>query len=197
MQLFFLLPLLQIHSVILKSFIMKKFLSVSLLMALLLSFNFANAQAPYKHSIGATLGSMQAISYKTFPGNHFAVSLDLGTKFIRTRSESIYWGWGVRGNVELPLYTFELNANFMYEGNFTKGLYGLIGGGPSMGFCFNNNNVDIGKFGVNAILGLEYKFNIPLALQFDFRPGYGLLFDEYSDLSYFDWNLNIGIRYTF
>ncbi len=41
----------------------------------------ANAQAPYKHSIGVTVGSMQAISYKTFPTDHFAIQLDLGTKY--------------------------------------------------------------------------------------------------------------------
>ena len=59
-----------------------------------------------------------------------------------------------------------------------------------------------GKFGINAILGLEYKLDIPLTLQLDFRPGYGMLFtDEYfygPDVwNYFDWSLNAGVRYTF
>lgn len=192
---------------------MRKYLSILLLITCLLSLNLANgqvlvgdgrssatsnlanAQAPYKHSIGATLGSMQAISYKTFPGNHFAISLDLGTKFIRTD----WRGW------PFSPYTFELNANFMYEGNFSAGLYGFIGGGTSIGLCWNNYIWDswyfyrflLGKFGLNSILGLEYKFNIPLTLQFDFRPGYGMLFDYSGTLSYFDWNLNIGVRYTF
>ena len=33
---------------------------------------------------------------------------------------------------------------------------------------------------------MEYKFKVPLALQFDFRPGYGCLFAEHYDAHYFD-----------
>ena len=72
----------------------------------------------------------------------------------------------------------------------------------------------MGKFGINAILGLEYKLNIPLTLQLDFRPGYGLAFygEDYIDydvhgnesksrvhcaINYFDWSVNAGVRYKF
>ena len=171
----------------------------------------AFAQAPYKHSIGATVGSMQAFSYKTFVTDHFAIQVDLGTKITHTDGEH------VRG---INLWDLELNPNFMYEGNFVAGLYGFAGGGVSLGYSwtawdprvhstypiyywhYNEHYWDCGKFGINAILGLEYKLNIPLTLQLDFRPGYGMLFgEEYwgraNVWNYFDWSLNAGVRYAF
>lgn len=159
----------------------------------------AQAQAPYKHSIGVTVGNMEAFSYKTFVTNHFAIQLDLGAKVTHTDGENVS---GVN------VWTFEFNPNFMYEGHFVKGLHGFIGGGLSMGYNWNSFQTnfwfvhlsgrdDNGKFGVNAITGLEYKFNAPVTLQLDFRPGYGLLFDDNWDWSYFDWSLNLGVRYAF
>lgn len=154
----------------------------------------AQAQAPYKHSIGVTAGTLEAVSYKTFITNHFAFQADLGYQYIVTDVQ--YWG------KSRELQALNLNPNFMYEGSLTKGLYGFVGGGVSLGYLWINplfvlDAVSLGKFGTNAIVGLEYKFNIPLTLQFDFRPGYGLIFDEYNTLNFFDWNLCAGVRYTF
>lgn len=156
------------------------------------------AQAPYKHSIGATAGNFEALSYKTFFTNHLALQLDLGYKY--TVGATRY------GNIDVN--SFELNPNLMYEGHFTKGLYGFIGGGVNLGYSWHwgvfdgwfyntRYRYDYGKFGVNGILGMEYKFNIPLTLQFDFRPGYGMLFTDDVDFDYFDWSVNVGVRYTF
>ena len=133
----------------------------------------AFAQAPYKHSIGGTVGSLNAFSYKTFLMNHLALQVDLGYKY--TLGATRY------GNLNVS--SFEVNPNLMYEGHFTKGLYGFIGGGVSLGYSWMwgaydlywgpvnyHYRYDYGKFGANGILGLEYKFSIPLTLQFDFRP---------------------------
>ena len=84
----------------------------------------AFAQAPYKHSIGGTIGSMQAFSYKTFVTDHFAIQVDLGTKITPPDGEDI------RG---ITIWDLELTPNFMYEGNFVAGLYGFAGGGVSLG----------------------------------------------------------------
>ena len=158
----------------------------------------AQAQAPYKHSIGVTAGTLEAVSYKSFITNHFAFQADLGYQYIVTDVQ--YWG------KSFELQALNLNPNFMYEGTLTKGLYGFVGGGVSIGYLWINPRLisgahpihaSLGKFGTNAIVGLEYKFNIPLTLQFDFRPGYGLIFDEYKTLNFFDWNLCAGVRYTF
>ena len=152
----------------------------------------SNAQAPYKHGIGVTLGTTQAVSYKTFPTNHFAIQLDLGTKYCYVYGSH--------------LWSAELAPNFMYEGRFNDNLYGFVGVGGSIGYnwqpfryIYFGDRISYrnGKGGVNAILGLEYKCDIPLALQFDFRPGYRCVFNRYFADHKFDWGLNFGLRYTF
>jgi hypothetical protein len=150
------------------------------------------AQAPYRHGIGATIGTTQAFSYKVFPCNHFAIQLDLGTKYCYVYGSH--------------LWSLELAPNFMYEGHFTAGLYGFAGLGGSIGYNWQPfSYIHYGdhvsrhnaKGGLNGIFGLEYKFEIPLALQFDFRPGYRCVFNRYFDDHKFDWGLNFGVRYTF
>ena len=69
-----------------------------------------------------------------------------------------------------------------------------------------------GKMGVNAIGGLELGFSsVPLALSFDFRPGFGLGWHTEKEkevegmttpkttttIPFFDWALNVGLRYCF
>jgi hypothetical protein len=164
---------------------------------------FANAQAPYRNGIGVSVGNMQALTFKTFGGNHFAFQLDLGTKFVTTD--------GRFKNVNLnnvDIWCLELNPNFMFEGRLAGNLYGMIGLGASIGYSWNtiqyqgifgiwHTRTDLGKCGANGILGLEYKFSAPIALQIDFRPGYGCLFAENFDAHYFDYSVNLGVRFTF
>jgi len=183
---------------------MKKHSLIILFIALFAGTMFhANAQAPYKNGIGFSVGNMQALTFKTFAGNHFAFQLDLGTKYIATD--------GRFKNIDLTnvhFWTLELNPNFMFEGHLAGGLYGLVGLGASIGYCWNSISYqgifgvwhtrnDFGKCGANGIFGLEYKFKAPVAMQFDFRPGYGCLFAEHYDAHYFDWSVNLGVRYTF
>lgn len=179
-----------------------KQLKTILMLALLFSMTLSiQAQAPYKHSIGVTVGSMQAISYKTFPTDHFAIQLDLGTKY----NYSVIAGFGSTH------WSMELAPSFIYEGHFVKGLYGLVGGGFSLGFTWyppvsyyiaSSPDMQIhkimGKGGAHGIIGLEYKFNIPLTLQLDFRPGYFFQFNhEFIGDHTFEWGLvNLGVRYT-
>lgn len=40
-----------------------------------------NAQAPYKNGIGISGGNMQALTFKTFGGNHFVWSVNLGVRY--------------------------------------------------------------------------------------------------------------------
>ena len=180
---------------------MKKYSKILIAFAILMGVLMnVQAQAPYKKGIGVTVGNMQALSFKTFGGNHFAFQVDLGTKYIVT--DGRFRNLNLTG---INIWTLELNPNFMYEKNITKGLYLFGGGGLSLGYSWSSYydywyysyRADFGKFGINAIAGLEYKLNIPLTLQIDFRPGYGLLFGEHYTWSYFDWNLCAGVRYTF
>ena len=168
-----------------------------------------NAQAPYKHSIGGTLGTMEAFSYKTFLTDNLAFSVDAGFKWTIGPATYDVWYNGDHedGHGRVSPMTIEANPNFMYEAAaVSKGLHWLVGGGISLGYSWYTNNGNyydygrntrvFGKFGINAIGGIEYKFNIPLTLQADFRPGYGLLFREHLAVSYFDWAVCVGLRYT-
>ena len=154
----------------------------------------ANGQAPYKHGIGVTVGSTQAVSYKTFLGDHFTIQLDAGTKYCYVYGSH--------------LWSAELAPNFMYEGRLSGDLYGLVGAGGSIGYTWNNLfsyfneygqqwSRQNAKGGANAIIGLEYLIDTYLAFQFDFRPGYRCVFNRYFADHKFDWGLNFGVRYTF
>lgn len=170
-----------------------------------------NAQAPYKHGIGAVVGTMYGPSYKTFLTDNIALSVDLDVKICPTRiKEDLF---GEEYSYTLDVFDFEANPNIMYEKNITKGLYWFAGGGVSLGYNFafgvsflgmmDKEYCKQGKFGINAIGGLEYKFKAPVALQFDFRPGYGMMFYQYGKKKkwatehYFDWGLGVSVRYTF
>lgn len=154
---------------------------------------YVNAQSPYKNSLGVTLGTTQGVTYKTLASPHFAIQLDLGTKYCY-----------VYGN---HLWSFELAPNFAFQGELAPNFYGLIGGGGSIGYCwkkysyftvegeqYSRNNA---KAGLNGFFGLEYKFPNSILLQLDFRPGYRCAFNGKFEEHCFDWGLNFGIRYIF
>ena len=169
-----------------------------------------NAQAPYRHSIGVTLGNMEAFSYKTFFTENFAFSVDAGFKWTVSSAHLFSKAdhFAYKGTI-WPM-TVEANPNFMYEAAAgPKGLHWFVGGGVSVGYSWSatdHNHYDayyydysyysFGKIGVNAIGGVEYKFNIPLTLQADLRPGFGLLFNKHFTINYFDWAICVGVRYT-
>ena len=179
---------------------------------------------PYKSSFGIVAGSMNGLSFKVFPSRKFAVSMELGFKATAASGiqfydpyrwdyiHGYYYGWESHGYYTTP-YTLEFNVNFVHQDHFVAGLYGLVGGGLSLGWHFRNSypyyaydyyssqwpryRQSNGKAGLNLILGLEYVFEVPIALQVDFRPGYGLLFASGYTAHYFDWGLNLSFRYTF
>lgn len=153
---------------------------ISIIIAsLLLVFSFSlSAQAPYKHSVGLTLGSAVGISYKNFLKDNLALDINLG-----------YHVTYFKGRC----HTFEVNPNIEYElSTHSDGLYWFVGGGLSLGY----GTPGAGKFGINAIGGVEYKFNIPLTLQLDLRPGFGTTFNSSGSWGYFDWGISLGVRYT-
>ena len=91
------------------------------------------------------------------------------------------------------------NVNLAYEPKITSGqnidLNFLVGGGISLGYA--NFGGDGGKFGINALVGIEANItNAPIAFTFDFRPGYAMLFAGGGQAHGLDWGLVLGIRYT-
>lgn len=125
--------------------------------------------------IGGIVGGINGFSSK-FINRKFAYQLDLG--------------------IQLFYINFDIEQNFMYQNYIHEwdpgSLSWFVGGGVSLGWNLLYGGT---KFGVNTIGGVEYRFNkIPLVLQADFRPGYGLIF-EYGGV--FEWTIGLSARYYF
>lgn len=169
-------------------------------------------QVSAQHEVGATVGSMYGVSYKTNVMDNLRLQVDLGVNLAATPvSEYDY-------TYQLGYYTFEANPNVAYTADFYQTDWGTLswyaGGGVSLGLMkylsmsFEGYSVtydasgtpDFGKFGLNAVGGVDLHLsNLPLAFSFDFRPGYGLMFydGDVETLSFFDWKLVLGVRYCF
>lgn len=150
--------------------------------------------ADYTHSFGANVGGMMGASYKgfIFGMDNLALQADLGVRLTEA---------AVNGG-SASLYTFEANPNILYQATIKDFSFGALdwvaGGGVSLGLANNigETHNPFGKFGINAFGGLELCFtDAPLALGFDFRPGYGLAFDNQFTESFFDWSLGASLRY--
>ena len=181
-----------------------KILTISII--LLVSATMLQAQeAPYKMGIGVNVLSMEAVSFKTFLSPRLALQAELGYKWTVTSYRANTYGYGSY-SYSYSIGTLELNPNLFYQKEIKDWNFGRLdwfaGGGASIGYAFGSR----GKFGINAGGGAELTFHkIPLAVQMDFRPGYGMLFGNgaygyYGNskvFSYFDWGLNISARYLF
>ncbi len=182
---------------------MKKYISLALLCFATLCLSAQN----YKHSIGGMVGSMYGVSYKGFilGVEHLALQGDLGVRLMSTAAgNGNYTG-------SMSMYTFELNPNVVYQntiGEFDEGRVDwYAGGGLSLGLCGDlypmrvGNYVYyspvLGKFGLNTVAGAEIVFDAPVDLSLDFRPGYGVAFNDNYHVSFFDWALVASVRYRF
>lgn len=167
---------------------MKKFLFV---VALLATMTGAAVAQDYKNSIGVIAGMTNGVSYKHFVGNKLAIQADLGFGINYAPFSAGYM------SLIMNCWDFSINPNVVYQSTVTGNLSGYLGGGLTLGEVNNYgyNTCIGGKFGINAVMGLEYKLPAPLTLAFDFRPGYGLFFDSYEGISTFDWKLTLSLRY--
>ncbi len=179
---------------------MKKSLVVALMALSTLTISAAN----YTHSVGAVVGSRNGVQYKGFilGIDHLALQADLGINLLQTQF----------GREGIPSYSesawiLEVNPNLVYQSTLATWGFGdldiMTGGGLSLGMRSNLEGYKYGylyngKFGINALVGIELGFNdMPLVLGFDFRPGYGMTFQDEYGRSFFDWSLNVGLRYCF
>lgn len=115
---------------------MKKISSIILLIGLIWC---ANAQAPYRHSIGATVGNtIFAVSYKTFFTDNIAFSVDAGLKWTLTSATYHEKQTGFVWHEAMIPMTIEVNPNVMYEGSTNvNGLHWLAGAGLSAGYAWS------------------------------------------------------------
>lgn len=156
----------------------------------------------YRHSIGGVVGNLYGVSYKgLFPIggiDGFGFEADMGVKLLSTPS----WVHMAQGGATANFFTFELTPSLLYQNLVTEFDEGRLdwyaGGGVSigMGQGFNGGAL-MGKFGFHGMGGIEFVFDAPVNVGLDFRPGYGLLFDDYAELSFFDWTVAASVRYRF
>lgn len=221
------------------------FLSLVIVCASTAKAQFDEPQKLYDHSIGGNIGTLLGLTYKTMVTPHFSIGADFGVKFMYVPTKytnltahdlelnmnfmynayvgdnaffyfgagfSLGWNWA---------YSWKVVEGYVYNPYWYPGYYPyyypyyprVVPYGSTYAAYRND-----GKFGANAIIGFEFADNeSPIAVSFDFRPGYGMLFNSfkpveykneqgdvvYSDkggwkhIDFFDWSLNIGIRYTF
>ena len=146
-----------------------------------------------QHEIGGIVGGLMGASYKYWFNDAMALQADLAVGLTEAAGSA-----GSGGQ-----YDFTINPNFEYHWNLpVDNLKIFAGGGINFGLCgainapaMAGNNV-LGKFGINAISGLQYDLsNVPLALAFDFRPGYGCSFRGGNTAHFFDWKIAGAGRY--
>lgn len=166
---------------------MKKIFTL-LLVALMAVGVYAN---DYKHSIGLYGGLGIGVQYKTLLTDHFTIIAETGVNL------NLDDGTGV-GIMGLPVAdaVFAYQTKSLAQGKGIKfDIY--AGGHVKMGYDIRN----AGVFGFGAAAGFEANMtNAPIAFSFDFRPGFGMLFDDGSGVGtypMFDYSFNLGVRYTF
>lgn len=175
---------------------MKKFYVVLASVLCLASLNAAE----YKHSIGAEVGGLNGVSYKgfIFSNPNLALQADLAVGVFQARLHHNGESFAIPSN---GYFDFTANPNVVYQGEISNGFSWFSGGGVSLGMMNNiktPDNAPYGKFGINALAGVEYKIaNAPVTVGIDFRPGYGLRFDKNNSFSFFDWKLAASVRYCF
>lgn len=212
----------------------KNFLFFSLVLMLFMGTITLTA-ANYNHSIGASIGSDYGFSYKGFlGGGNLALQADMFFRISGSTGKFVskYKDNGQKTTYKdnqdwLHYWTFEANPKLLYQGEIHNWNFGSIswfaGAGLSVGMMKATVWTDVddfwggttrvsgttkllGKFGFGTIGGAELHFNnIPLAVNLDFRPGYGLGFrhdkennvDVTSLLHFFDWGLVATARYCF
>jgi len=159
---------------------MRKLFLASLI---LLGFIISNGQS--RSANGSSYNT--ALGVKFYPGGitlkHFFTGTSNAGELI-----GYFWNHGFR-----ITGLYEIHGNF----NGAPGLRWYVGPGAHIGFYdyYNrNNHIDGTYFGVDGVLGLDYKFNgAPINMSIDWQPSF-----EFGDYVGFvgSWG-GIAIRYTF
>lgn len=166
----------------------------TLVVVVLMAVATVNAK-PYKFAIGAITGMEWGASMKMNVMDNFTIMDDLSYDIVISRPS------GYQG--------FFNHLNLAYQDQAASGdgidLGWYVGGGVSIGYVDPQGfGADGGKFGINAIAGIEANMkSAPIAFTLDFRPGYACLFGKgFGDginvgtSHTFDWALTLGVRYT-
>lgn len=138
----------------------------------------AKAQAPYQKAIGIKFPQGLTVSYKNFISEKTLIELQAGFVTDAFRAAGLY-----------EFYFYNLGK--------VNGLGWYVGPGVHYQIYKNNyqkeNNIK-SEFGIDGIIGLDYKFNnLPINVSADWQPSITLVGNSGGSVS----NGGIGIRYTF
>ena len=136
------------------------------------------AQTPYQHAIGLKFPSGITVTYKNFITEKAAAELQAGFLPDAFRAAGLY------------------EFNFFNLGN-VNGLGWYAGPGVHYQVYKNSyqkeNNIK-SEFGIDGIIGLDYKFNnLPINISADWQPSIALVGNSGGSVS----NGGVAIRYTF
>ena len=150
---------------------------------------------PYKVAVGLVTGLEYGPSLKVNFTDNLTLINDLAWYIVPNTvfgANGTTFNMGYQGLAD--------NANFAYQKKLASGkgidLSFFGGGGLTLGFA-DMGEALVGKFGVNAIGGIEVNINAPIEFTFDFRPGYAMLFNGDGAMHGLDWSINLAVRYTF
>lgn len=123
----------------------------------------------YKHSVGINVGWVDGLSLKFNLHRNVYLQADLG---LALGVSPLYFVHGFFGPLLDVGYGGHLHV--YAEDHFPNktNTFWMVGGG--MGYSKSIGSIPENwdsKIGIHVILGVEWKFNTPLSLQLDFRPG--------------------------
>lgn len=133
-----------------------------------------------QHEIGGIVGGLNGARYKYWLSNDLAIQTDLAVGLTKFAYSGVYFKGTKIAEGQMDHYDFMLNPNLAYHFQLPANFKLYVGGGVGIGLMggFNGGGV-MGKFGANALIGAAYHFNgLPLVMALDFRPGYGLGFED-------------------
>ncbi|MBR2265201.1 MAG: hypothetical protein IJ882_00765 [Paludibacteraceae bacterium] len=170
---------------------MKKILT--LCVVALMAISTVSARS-YKVALGLATGLEYGPTVKVNFTDHFTLMNDLTWKFVPNTVAGVNgqtFNFGYMGLID--------NVNVAYQTKLAsgRGLDLLFYGGGGMSIGYADLETAGGKFGVNALAGIEVTANVPIAFTFDFRPGYALLFANGGQIHALDWSLVLAVRYAF
>lgn len=145
---------------------------------------------PYTHSIGLVGGFGIGVQFKDMVTDHFTIIDEFGYFLCPFDQQNLTPCGGYQGAIDNLVLAYQADA---VEGQGID-LDWYVGGQLKIGYGVGN----FGIFGVGAAAGIEAKMqNAPIAVSFDFRPGYGCMFNQFGPGHIFDYTFNLGVRYAF
>ena len=174
---------------------MKKYFQF-LLIIFLLSFFLPSAKAQYyEHSAGIRLGGSYGLTYKKFfnekdafeilfggrdDGLHLTTTYQFNKPLNLSRNETFFLYYGAGGHLG-------------YEKYKTKVLYSPSSN-TSQEFYYENRSYF--SMGVDAIVGLEYRFlSAPLTIGLDIKPYLSYIGYRYIRTDF--WDTSLSVKYVF